>query len=582
MEIEEPIIYEVTYNENFYKNFQDNLYSLSEKDRKYIENYPTVYVIYNKVGKIFTIYVGETIKIKNRTYQHLKQDVKFREDFKSLADSKNSMMIIIAHHHFNKSLTLDIENRLMHYLSSKDNTRLYNRSTNPQDSYYLDWELEEIFSKIWEKLRLKNSELFPNKNQIRESALFKNSPFHKLTSEQLDIRQEIIIRITSLLSQNKTGQLLLIDGEAGSGKTVLMSSLFYELSKLSQKNSENPVIEKLGKKQYLLVNHDEQLKVYRQLVQKLKLSKAYSETVAKPTHFIKNISPKKKVDIVIIDEAHLLWTQGKQAYQGKNHLKDILERAKVVVAVFDKKQVLSREQYISNEEYLDLVHTTNLENNYFHLENQLRINASHQTINWIRTLIDKQEILPIPYDEQYDLKVFDNSLIMYEALRKKSLDEEKGLSRLIATFDWPYTKGKKTTEGNYWMVTTKELVLPWNLQLPVERTEKNKAWAEQKQTINEVGSTFTIQGFDLNIAGVIIGPSVKYRNGKIVFDSSESKNIKATQRRKIENGEMLDVSDYLLKNELNVLLTRGVNGLYIYAVDKELRMALSKAQRREI
>lgn len=216
------------------------------------------------------------------------------------------------------------------------------------------------------------------------------------------------------------------------------------------------------------------------------------------------------------------------------------------------------------------------------MENQLRINASHQTINWIRTLIDKQEILPIPYDEQYDLKVFDNSLIMYEALRKKSLDEEKGLSRLIATFDWPYTKGKKTTEGDYWMVTTKELVLPWNLQLPVERTEKNKAWAEQKQTINEVGSTFTIQGFDLNIAGVIIGPSVKYRNGKIVFDSSESKNIKATQRRKIENGEMLDVSDYLLKNELNVLLTRGVNGLYIYAVDKELRMALSKAQRREI
>lgn len=582
MEIEEPIIYEVTYNENFYKNFQDNLYSLSEKDRKYIENYPTVYVIYNKVGKTFTIYVGETIKIKNRTYQHLKQDVKFREDFKNLADAKNSMMIIIAHHHFNKSLTLDIENRLMHYLSSKDNTRLYNRSTNPQNSYYLDWELEEIFSKIWEKLRLNNSELFPNKNQIKESALFKNSPFHKLTSEQLDIRQEIIIRITSLLSQNKTGQLLLIDGEAGSGKTVLMSSLFYELSKLSQKNSENPVIEKLGKKQYLLVNHDEQLKVYRQLVQKLKLSKTYNETVSKPTHFIKNISPKEKVDIVIIDEAHLLWTQGKQAYQGKNHLKDILERAKVVVAVFDKKQVLSREQYISNEEYLNLVHTTNLENNYFHLENQLRINASHQTINWIRTLIDKQEILPIPYDEQYDLKVFDNSLIMYEALRKKSLDEEKGLSRLIATFDWPYTKGKKTTEGDYWMVTTKELVLPWNLQLPVERTEKNKAWAEQKQTINEVGSTFTIQGFDLNIAGVIIGPSVKYRNGKIVFDSSESKNIKATQRRKIENGEMLDVSDYLLKNELNVLLTRGVNGLYIYAVDKELRMALSKAQRREI
>ncbi len=35
----------------------------------------------------------------------------------------------------------------------------------------------------------------------------------------------------------------------------------------------------------------------------------------------------------------------------------------------------------------------------------------------------------------------------------------------------------------------------------------------------------------------------------------------------------------LLKNELNVLLTRGVNGLYIYAVDEQLREALKKASK---
>ncbi|MGC9615138.1 DNA/RNA helicase domain-containing protein [Staphylococcus pasteuri] len=35
----------------------------------------------------------------------------------------------------------------------------------------------------------------------------------------------------------------------------------------------------------------------------------------------------------------------------------------------------------------------------------------------------------------------------------------------------------------------------------------------------------------------------------------------------------------LLKNELNVLLTRGVNGLYIYAVDDQLREALKKSRK---
>jgi len=105
------------------------------------------------------------------------------------------------------------------------------------------------------------------------------------------------------------------------------------------------------------------------------------------------------------------------------------------------------------------------------------------------------------------------------------------------------------------------------------------SWAEQSQTIDEVGSTFTVQGFDLNYAGVIIGPSVKYRNGKVVFDRQASRNKKATQRRSLKDGSKEYFSDTLLKNELNVLLTRGVNGLYIYAVDEELQKALLKARK---
>ncbi|WP_262366198.1 DUF2075 domain-containing protein, partial [Streptococcus pyogenes] len=51
-------------------------------------------------------------------------------------------------------------------------------------------------------------------------------------------------------------------------------------------------------------------------------------------------------------------------------------------------------------------------------------------------------------------------------------------------------------------------------------------------------------------------------DGKIKFDISASKNKGAVQNRKLENGEMKNFGEDLLKNELNVLLTRGVNGLY--------------------
>lgn len=80
-----------------------------------------------------------------------------------------------------------------------------------------------------------------------------------------------------------------------------------------------------------------------------------------------------------------------------------------------------------------------------------------------------------------------------------------------------------------------------------------------------------IQGFDLNYAGVILGPSVKYRNGHIVFDPSESCNEKATKNRTLSDGTSKKFGEELIKHEVRVLMTRGINGLYIYACDDELR-----------
>ena len=112
-----------------------------------------------------------------------------------------------------------------------------------------------------------------------------------------------------------------------------------------------------------------------------------------------------------------------------------------------------------------------------------------------------------------------------------------------------------------------------------KRRLKGLSWTEQPQTINEVGSTFTIQGFDLNYAGVILGPSVKYRDGKIIFDPSASRNEKAVRNRTLSDGTKQKFGEILIQHEVRVLMTRGVNGLYIYACAPELRAALLRAER---
>lgn len=574
-----PVVYELDYNTDAISEIEKNL---TEDQMRYILDYPTVYIVNDKtVGQRFSVYVGETTNIKRRSFEHLQSDPISRNDWKKFADSNTVRMFVIGHSHFNKSLTLDIENKLMQYMSSVEIVDyVYNRRYNQQNQYYTSNELEQIFSKIWRKLHSKNRELFPVESVIKDSAIFKASPFHKLTQEQMNAKELIIMKIEQALNLGEDGQLIFVEGEAGTGKTVLMSSLFYELQNIA-KEEDNVILQDLNC--YLLVNHEEQLKVYRQIATKLGiLTKAKEDIVSKPTHFINYNDPEKKVDVVLIDEAHLLLTQGKQAYQGKNQLKDILERAKVVVAVFDKDQILTTEQYWESDELLPMIHESNFNGNLIRLEKQLRINASEETTDWIRNIVHDKKVTNIPEDNKnYELKIFDNVSHMYDAIREKAESEEKGISRLLATFDWEYSSKKKPKNDDLWRVKVGEWSLPWNLQLKVKgrsRRYKQLAWAEQEQTINEVGSTYTIQGFDLNYAAVIIGPSVKYRDGEIIFDRKASRNKKATQRRK---GEKY-LSDTLLKNELNVLLTRGVNGLYIYAVDPELQKILLKAQKGEL
>ncbi|MBE8117905.1 DUF2075 domain-containing protein [Limosilactobacillus fermentum] len=567
-----PMIKEYPYNNQGLKELEEGE---SREESKIISRYPTVYVVNDKKKKkIYSVYVGETNNIAKRTAQHLHDDPKSREDWRELLESKTAKMYVIGHQHFNKSMTLDIENQLMLYLSSVENVKaLYNRRSNDQDEYYPVNEVQDIFTQIWTQLHQKNSELFPAMDVLKDLAIFKASPFHKLTHEQLEAKNLIMERVNSSLDNDEEGQLIMVTGEAGAGKTVLLSNLFYDL--VGYKKYGHPL------NVHIMVNHDEQVKVYREISKKLGID---VNLVGKPTSFI---NKGEKADVILVDEAHLLWTQGKQSYQGTNQLEDLRKLGKVVVIIFDQHQVLRSQQIVEAAQLQRMVGEALKSDNLIELKNQLRIDANESTIQWVRDLVDHQKVGKLQPDSKYEIKVFDSPKDLENAIQIKNrsdLDSHyaNGISRLVATFDWTFSTGSKPSDGSLtWDVKIGDWRMPWNNQLKTKQKRsvsyRNLSWAERSETINEVGSTYTIQGFDLNYAGVIIGPSVKYRDGMIVFDPKAHANKDANQKRTLQSGEKRSFAEKLIRNELNVLLTRGVHGLYVYAVDPELREALKKA-----
>lgn len=554
-----------------------------EKTQEIIKNFPTVYIHNWQDSDDFEVYVGESNDIFKRTRQHYDNSFD-KTKWQSKLLEKDASLFIIGHEHFNKSLTLDIENRLMHYMMSVDRVKhVHNLRDNPQTGYYPMEELDAIFGKIWKGLRKENKELFPTESKIKDSAIYKASPLHKLTKDQEKARELIIQKVARALENNETKQLVFIDGEAGTGKTVLNSSTFYELYCLAEENNK-----KL--RCHLLVNHDEQITVYEQIADKLGLTEKYGEVVSKPTTFINNHSENDPVDVAFIDEAHLLWTQGKQSYRGENQLKDIIDRARVTVVMFDENQILSTEQYWEAQILEQYRNQAKLADNYIVLDKQLRMQVDEETMDWIDAFTKRGELKNLPdSDIGYSIKIFDNPKKLEDEIRKKAKESGSELSRLIASYDWEYSSNNRPVDRlyKYWEVNIEDWHRPWNRELEpgLSRQEKRKikglAWAEQPQTIDEVGSTFTIQGFDLNYAGVILGPSVKYRNGKIEFDPKESHNDKATRNRTLSDGTRKKFGETLIKHEVRVLMTRGVNGMYIYACDPALRKELLRLQKEK-
>ena len=86
-----------------------------------------------------------------------------------------------------------------------------------------------------------------------------------------------------------------------------------------------------------------------------------------------------------------------------------------------------------------------------------------------------------------------------------------------------------------------------------------------------------MQGYDLNYAGVIIGPDLRYNaeTGKLVADRASYHNKKGK-----ENNPRLGITYghggllRFITNIYSVLLTRGMLGTYIYVVDPGLRSYL--------
>jgi DUF2075 family protein len=289
-------------------------------------------------------------------------------------------------------------------------------------------------------------------------------------------------------------------------------------------------------------------------------------------------SSDERWDLLIVDETHRLGMRAQQPHPSLNlmfgnnnvklfgnddnkytHLDWILKQSNSQVLLLDTEQTIKPADLPRN--LLESVISNSKETgSYIRLASQMRVQGGEDYIEFIKKLFTDDPQLN-PGFGNYELKLFDSFTEMQNAIIQKN--NKFGLSRLLAGYAWDWVSKKDQTKPD---IDIEGIKLFWN------RTDKD--WINSPTSVEEVGSIHTIQGYDLNYAGVIIGPDLGYDPilKKIVFNRSSYFDANG----KINNKKLgITYSDDDIKNWViniyRVLLTRGIKGTYIYICDPALR-----------
>ncbi|MFC6182554.1 DUF2075 domain-containing protein [Lactiplantibacillus daowaiensis] len=389
------------------------------------------------------------------------------------------------------------------------------------------------------------------------AATFKLADQAALSPAQQKLETQLMTFIKTHLNTPKTG-LFVIHGDAGTGKSAVLAAAFAKLQAASRSTTANPLQQTNN---YLVVNHNEMLKIYKRVAGIT--PELRKKDFQKPTPLINRLAKTDQMaDVVFIDEAHLLLTQPDRynRFDHQNQLQELINHSRVVVLVFDARQVLKLKSYWQTDALAPFLQQ--YPHQLFNLDEQFRVTGNASVIDWINHFTQGQ-LTAKPHDAHFDFQIFADGQPLYDRIRQR--DATAQLSRVIATADFPYVVNRGT-----WYVTAGGLKLPWD---KVNLTDD--PWALRPETLNEVGSIYTIQGFDLNYAGVILGPSVGYdaKTDRVIVHPDRYEDQEAFKNRD-DLGQLAPLKAQVIFNSINVLMKRGRYGLYLYAVDPALRQRL--------
>lgn len=399
---------------------------------------------------------------------------------------------------------------------------------------------------------LLSAKIAPTKQLLAVAAdEIRNREQFNLLDEQ-QVAYSLVMKAVRDAEISNTKTVVIITGGPGSGKSVIALSLLGELSRRGK-----------------TCLHATGSRAFRNSLRKI--AGARAPQVQKMFSYFNSFmaSEANSLDVLICDEAHRIRETSANRYTkaefrtGNPQLHELLDVARVPVFLLDSNQVV-RKGETGTPEYIEKeAQARGLKIIRVDLDGQFRCGGSKLYENWISGMLKLQEENDFIWepDSNFHVELVESPTEMEELLSQKNSEGYK--ARLTAGYCWQWHD--PNPDGSLPLdVQIGDWKKPWNVKSDrsIGGYLSGELWAIDPKGFDQVGCVYTVQGFEYDWNGVIMGPDLVWRSNKWVAVPSGSKDPAM---------KGVDQSNYerLIKNTYKVLFTRGLVGTYIYSVDPE-------------
>ena len=382
------------------------------------------------------------------------------------------------------------------------------------------------------------------------SMLKGNAEFTLVDSQKVFYEKAIALSKEAARKDKKV--VYIVEGGPGTGKSVIAVNLLVQLTRM-------------GRNAVYVTKNSAPRNVYKTKLKGTRVRGGVDNLFKSSGSFTE--AGANVYDLLVVDETHRLNEKsGRYQNEGENQIKELINASRCTVFFIDESQRVTVKDIGSVEEIKHWAEFFGAEVYTDVLDSQFRCNGSDGYLAWLDNALEIRETANWNLEGiDYDIKVFDSPAKLERAIRAKN--DERGKARLVAGYcwDWP-TKNRSNT--GYHDIEIGDWSISWNLG-------NTETYAIDDSSINECGCIHTVQGLEFDYVGVIIGPDLRFEDGKVVTDymahpvtDKALKGLRSRYRTDPEGTAAL--ADRLIKNTYRTLMTRGMKGCYVYCCDEAL------------